>query len=79
MDKTTTELIEWCKKESNRNAKMQGEKHHTNRRRKAFRYRNHMFIAVADRLEAAESKRDEYFHKMLVWQEKAMGQYDDEG
>ena len=55
MDKTTTELIEWCRFESNRNAAMQGDKdHQTNRRRKTFRYRNHMFTELANRLEEAE-------------------------
>lgn len=46
------ELTDWCKKEAARNAKMQGDKdHQTARRRNTFRHRNHMLIAVADKIE----------------------------
>jgi hypothetical protein len=46
------ELITWCRKEAARNAQMQGDKENrTNRRRKTFRYRNHMLAAVADRFK----------------------------
>lgn len=49
-DKSIAELIEWCAKEADRNARMQGDKKQTNRRRKTFRYRNHMLLAVAEKL-----------------------------
>jgi hypothetical protein len=51
-----SELIDWCRKEAARNARMQGDKEHqTNQRRKTFRHRNHMLIAVADRIEELEN------------------------
>ena len=59
MDKSIQELIEWCRKESNRNAQMQGDKIHTARRRKTFRYRNHMLAAVANNLELETARKAE--------------------
>jgi len=55
-DKFINEPIEWCRKESRRNAELQGDRRQTNQRRKIFRYRNHMLAKTADRLEAAEAK-----------------------
>jgi len=45
---TTLEIIEWCRVELNRYAQMQGDKNNTNRRRKVYRYRNHMFAATVN-------------------------------
>ena len=45
------------RKEAARNAQMQGDKdHQTNRRRKTFRYRNHILTAAADRIEKLETE-----------------------
>ena len=47
------ELVQYLREEAARNAQLQGDKEHqTNRRRKTFRYRNHMLTKCADELEA---------------------------
>lgn len=52
-----SELTDWCRTEAARNAQMQGDKgHQTNRRRKTFRYRNHMLTAAADRIAELENQ-----------------------
>jgi hypothetical protein len=53
---TTDELIKWCEKEATRNAQLQGDKpNHSARRRKTFRWRNHMLTAVANRIKVLEA------------------------
>ena len=53
---TNDELIEWCRKEAARQGQMQGDKENqTARRRKTFRYRNHMLRAVGDRFTELEA------------------------
>ena len=50
------DLVQRLRKEAGRCALMQGDKEtHTNRRRKTFRYRNHLFTNAADRIEALQS------------------------
>jgi hypothetical protein len=56
---TTNELIEWCRKEAARNGQMQGDKpNHSARRRNTFRHRNHMLLAVGDRLAELEKTNE---------------------
>jgi len=51
-----SELTEWLRKESNRNALLQGEKNHTNHRRKVFRRRNHMLMDAANKIEGLQAQ-----------------------
>jgi hypothetical protein len=61
-----SELTDWCRKEAARNARMQGDKEHqTNQRRKTFRYRNHMLVAVADRIEELEKALNQVDHQIV--------------
>ena len=58
---TTDELIKWCHKESDRNARLQGDKRGTSRRRHTFRHRNHMLKEAARQLEELQRLRMIYF------------------
>ena len=51
------DLIAGLRREAARNAQMQGDKdHQTNRRRKTFRGRNHLFTKAADHIEKLDSE-----------------------
>lgn len=64
-----SELIEMLRKEASRNARMQGDKkHQTNRRRKTFRGRNHLFTKAADRIEELETElSDQCADMKILW------------